>query len=214
MLKTTRLLLIRHGETDDNHSRVFQGQGGRGLNARGRDQARRLAERFERIGLRASALYCSDLERARETADLLSAALKLSPVADPALREVHVGAWQGLGYEEIATRYPDEWAAWRKGLDFKRGGGETYGELGDRVAAAIDSIVAAHPGETVAIVSHGAAIKVFVGRVLGLDTAALRRYRVASNTGVTLVERDGETDTLMVWNDASHLEDPLIALQA
>jgi probable phosphoglycerate mutase len=214
MLKPTRLLLIRHGETDDNHSRVFQGQGGRGLNARGRDQARRLAERFARIGLRAAALYCSDLERARETADLLSGTLGLAPIADPALREVHVGAWQGLGYEEIATRYPDEWDAWRRGIDFKRGGGETYAELGDRVAAAIDRIALAHPGETVGIVSHGAAIKVFVGRVLGLDTAALRRYRVASNTGVTLVERDGEIDTLMIWNDASHLEDPLRDLQA
>jgi broad specificity phosphatase PhoE len=209
---TTRLLLIRHGETDDNHRRVFQGQSGRGLNARGRAQAMSLAARFERVGLRAAALYCSDLERARETADLLSGALKLAPIADPALREVDVGAWQGLGYEEVASRYPEEWDAWRRGIDFKRGGGETYAELGDRMAAAIDGIVAAHAGETVAIVSHGAAIKVFVGRVLGLDTTALRRYRVASNTGVTLVTRDGEIDTLAIWNDASHLEDPLIDL--
>src|SRR6187431_3182247 len=98
-MATTKLLLIRHGETDENHRRVFQGQSGRGLNARGRDQALRLAARFERVGLRAAALYCSDLERARETADLLSGTLKLEPIADPALREVHVGAWQGLGYE-------------------------------------------------------------------------------------------------------------------
>ena len=211
-MATTKLLLIRHGETDDNHRRVFQGQSGRGLNARGRDQALRLAARFERVGLRAAALYCSDLERARETADLLSGTLKLPPIADPALREVHVGAWQGLGYEEIAARHPEEWDAWRRGIDFKRGGGETYAELGDRVAAAIDGIVAAHAGETVVIVSHGAAIKVFVGRVLGLDTAALRRYRVASNTGVTLVVREDVVDTLAIWNDASHLEDALIEL--
>jgi probable phosphoglycerate mutase len=211
-MQTTKLLLIRHGETDDNQRRVFQGQSGRGLNARGRDQATRLAARFERVGLRAAALYCSDLERAQETADLLSGTLKLAPTADPALREVHVGAWQGLGYDEIAARYPEEWAAWRGGVDFKRGGGETYAELGDRVTAAIDRIASAHAGETVAIVSHGAAIKVFVGRVLGLDTLALRRYRVAENTGVTLVVRDGEVDTLAIWNDASHLDDPLIEL--
>ena len=208
----TKLLLIRHGETDDNHRRIFQGQSGRGLNDRGREQATRLAARFERVGLRAAGLYCSDLERARETADLLSGALKLAPIADPALREVHVGAWQGLGYEDIAARHPEEWDAWRRGVDFRRGGGETYAELGDRVAAAINGIAAAHPGETAVIVSHGAAIKVFVGRVLGLDTLALRRYRVASNTGVTLVEREGGVDTLAIWNDASHLEDPLIAM--
>jgi probable phosphoglycerate mutase len=212
-MSKTKLLLIRHGETDDNHRRVFQGQGGHGLNARGREQARLLAARFARVGLRAAALYCSDLTRAQETASLLAGALALSPVADPALREVHVGAWQGLGYEEIAARFPDEWDAWKRGVDFNRGGGETYAELGDRVARSIDGIVEKHAGETVVIVSHGAAIKVFVGRVLGLDAVGLRRYRVASNTGVTLVEREGGVDTLVIWNDASHLDDPLIDLQ-
>ncbi|MEP7123304.1 MAG: histidine phosphatase family protein [Byssovorax sp.] len=211
----TRLLLIRHGETDDNHRRIFQGQAGRGLNARGRDQSIRLAARFEQLGLRAQALYCSDLDRARETAELLSGALGVAPIAEPRLREVHVGEWQGLGYDDIAARYPDEWDAWRRGVDFKRGGGgETYAEVGDRVAAAVDSIAAAHAGETAVIVSHGAAIKVFVGKVLGLDTSALRRYRVAANTGVTLVEREGGVDTLAIWNDASHLEDPLSELRS
>ncbi|MEO7596386.1 MAG: phosphoglycerate mutase family protein, partial [Byssovorax sp.] len=57
----TRLILIRHGETDDNYRRVFQGQSGRGLNARGREQAGLLAARFGRVGLRATAFYCSDL---------------------------------------------------------------------------------------------------------------------------------------------------------
>ena len=208
----TRLILIRHGETDDNQRRVFQGHSGRGLNARGREQVARLAARFERVGVQATAFYCSDLERAQETADLLSGALKLAPVATKALREVHVGTWEGLGYESISVDFPDEWAAWRRGVDFKRGGGETYAELGDRVSGAIDGMVAAHPGGTVVIVSHGAAIKVFVGRVLGLDTAALRRYRVAANTGVTVVEREDGVDTLVIWNDASHLEDPLIEI--
>ena len=210
----TRLILIRHGETDDNYRRVFQGQSGRGLNARGREQAALLAARFGRVGLRATAFYCSDLERAQETADLLSGALKLTPVATPALREIHVGTWQGLGYEEISAGFPEEWEAWRRGVDFRRGGGETYAELVDRVSGAIDGMVAAHAGGTVVIVSHGAAIKVFVGRVLGLDTSALRRYRVASNTGVTVVEREDGVDNLVIWNDASHLEDPLIEIQS
>lgn len=208
----TKLLLIRHGETEDNHRRVFQGHSGRGLNARGRDQAARLAARLERIGLRPTAFYCSDLERAQETADLLSGALKLAPVATKALREIHVGTWEGLGYEQISAGFPDEWAAWRRGVDFKRGGGETYAELGDRVSAAIDGMVAEHAGGTVVIVSHGAAIKVFVGRVLGLDTAALRRYRVSPNTGVTVVEREDGVDHLMILGDVSHLEDPLLEI--
>lgn len=207
-MRPTKLLLVRHGETDDNKNLVFQGQEGRGLNARGRDQAARLAARFVAAKIRPAALVSSDLDRARETADILGRAVGLTAALDPDLREVFLGGWQGLDHEQIAARFPDEWAAWQRGDDVRRGGGETYADLGDRVTGAIERIAAGHPGEVVAVVSHGAAIKAFVGRVLGLGTAGLRTFRVASNTGVTVVERSAEgVARLLVWNDAAHLGD-------
>ncbi len=204
----TKLLLVRHGETDDNKNLVFQGQTGRGLNARGREQAGKLAARLAAAGSRPRAMVTSDLDRARETAEILGAALDLAPSLDPDLREVYLGAWQGLSYAEIAARFPEEWAAWRAGEDIHRGGGETYAELGERVARAMERIADTYEGGAVVVVSHGAALKSFVARVLGIGTAGMRAFRVAVNTGVTIVERDAERRWLLaVWNDAAHLGD-------
>lgn len=212
-MPTTKLLLVRHGETDDNKSLIFQGQEGRGLNAQGREQAARLAARLAGGRGRPAQLYASDLERARETAEILGRALGLAPRLDPELREVRLGAWQGLSQDEVAARFPEEWEAWRRGLDGRRGGGESYAELGDRMDRALGRIAAAHAGETVAIVSHGAAIKMAVARVLGVAVAGLRAFRVPVNTGVTMLEREGDEDArfrLVVWNDAAHLHDAVL----
>lgn len=212
-MRSTKLLLVRHGETDDNKNLVFQGQTGRGLNARGRDQAARLAARLVATGIRATSLHASDLDRARETAEILGRAIGLDPSLDPDLREVFLGTWQGLSHAQIAERFPDEWAAWQRGEDIRRGGGETYVDLGERMARAVDRIADARPGEAGIVVSHGAAIKVLVARVLGVGAAGLRAYRVSSNTGVSVVERtEAGTWRLLAWNDASHLGDPLTEL--
>ncbi|AGP38882.1 hypothetical protein BE21_04940 [Sorangium cellulosum] len=208
---TTKLMLIRHGETDDNRAQVFQGQAGRGLNARGREQAARLAARFAGARLRLAAVYCSDLERAEETAARLASALGLRAVADPALREVSLGAWQGLSRGEVQARFPEEWAAWRSGVDGRRGGGETYAELGDRMMRALDRIAARHAGEAVGVVSHGAAIKTAVGRMLQMDGSGLKALQVPANTGVSLIEHDPKSGyRVVVWNDAAHLGDALV----
>jgi probable phosphoglycerate mutase len=204
----TKLILVRHGGTDDNRNLVFQGQDGRGLNAHGRDQAARLAARLVAIAARPAGLYTSDLERARETADILGRALGVTPQLDPDLREVFLGAWQGLTHDEVAARFPDEWAAWQRGEDLARGGGESYAQLGDRVARAIGRIADAHAGGAAVIVSHGAALKIFAARVLGLATPGLRAFRVMTNTGVTVVERTAAgAYRLLVWNDVAHLHD-------
>jgi probable phosphoglycerate mutase len=210
-MTTTKLILVRHGETDDNKNRIFQGQSGRGLDAHGREQAARLAARLSGAQRRPVALYASDLERARETAEILGRALGLAPRLDPALREVSLGAWQGLSYEEVEARFPAEWEAWRRGVDLKRGGGESYAELGDRMERAAGRIADAHPGEAALVVSHGAAIKILVGRALGVGAPGLRAFRVPANTGVTVLEREDDGRfRLVLWNDAAHLGDPVL----
>jgi probable phosphoglycerate mutase len=215
MPSPTKLLLVRHGETDDNKNLIFQGQDGRGLNARGRDQAARLAARLVGARVKLAALYTSDLERAVETAGILGRAIGLDPRLDPDLREVFLGGWQGKTYAEVAAAYPEEWAAWQRGEDLKRGGGESYAELADRMLRAVARVADAHPGEAAAIVSHGAAIKIFVARVLGLGTPGLRAYRVSTNTGVTVVERGADgAYRLLVWNDVAHLHDAVAEVLA
>jgi probable phosphoglycerate mutase len=211
-MSKTRLLLVRHGETDDNRNLVFQGQLGLGLNALGREQAALLGARLARGALRPAALVASDLDRARETAEILGLALDLVPALDPDLREVYLGTWQGLTFTEIAARFPDEWSAFRAGRDVRRGGGETYAELGVRVSRALTAVADAHPGQTSLVVSHGAALKSFVARVLGLGSEGMRAFSVQSNTGVTVVERNEGLWRLLVWNDDAHLQDAVLAM--
>ncbi|CAN5825595.1 hypothetical protein BH11MYX4_BH11MYX4_41520 [soil metagenome] len=153
----TLLYLARHGETDDNARLVFQGQTGKGLNARGRAQARRLAERMHKS--RVSSIFTSDLERAVETSLIVGAACGVEPGMDPDLREVDVGLWSGKSHHEIRELYPEEWAAWSDGLDLRRGGGETYAELAARIERAVARICATDARDPVLVVSHGGAIK-------------------------------------------------------
>jgi broad specificity phosphatase PhoE len=199
------LLFARHGETPDNRSLVFQGQGGRGLNALGRAQAARLAERMKLV--RPDVIVSSDLERALETATIVATACRLDIETDADLREVDVGTWTGKSYAEIEARYPEEWAAWSNGLDVRRGGGETYGELADRVERAVARVAIAHPRRRVLLVSHGGAIKAYVAKILGVSAEGLRALAGVGNAGVTHVERDARgRSRLLGWNDVAHLE--------
>jgi len=199
------LLLVRHGQTADNASRVFQGQGGRGLNDEGRRQARQLAERLRTAGV--DRIVSSDLERAVETARIVGGALSLTAETDEALREVNVGAWTGLSYAQVAERFPEEWTAWGAGKDIRRGGGETYAELALRIAGAVERIAAAGDHETILVVSHGAALRSFVCRLLGLPAQGSRVLAGMVNTAITTITTDEHGMRLMSWNDSAHLGD-------
>ena len=134
------ILLARHGETDHNvPPQRVQGWIDIPLNAHGREQALELAEAVAERGVRA--LYSSHLARARETAEIVGAALGLTPTLDERLAESNRGSWEGRLLEEIEREEPELWAAWRRGGEsFRFPGGESLREHADRVAAALDHI--------------------------------------------------------------------------
>lgn len=111
---------------------------------------------------------------------------------DPRLRELHLGAWQGLTSEQARERFPDEHAAWRAGADIPRGGGETYGQAGERAAAAVACHMDAVPaGGTLVAVTHGGTARAALGVLLGLPAAAWPRLAPLGNTcWSVLVEGD------------------------
>jgi broad specificity phosphatase PhoE len=152
-------LLARHGETDDNLPPLrVQGSRDTPLNATGRAQAAELAERLREES--PAALYCSQLVRARETAEAVGAAVGLHPVVDERLAEGHRGAWEGKLFEDIARDEPEAFAAWRRaGEDFRFPGGESLREHSDRVVAALEDITRAGSGPAV-VVCHGGSIRV------------------------------------------------------
>lgn len=154
-----RLILIRHGETDWNVQGRYQGQADVPLNARGRQQAARVAESLANSGI--SAIYASDLRRARETAEALARVTGLEVCYDSRLREVDQGEWEGMPFAEIQSRYPELVKRRRENpLAVPPPGGETVRQVRERALAAVGDIIRAHPGGRIAIISHGLSLAV------------------------------------------------------
>jgi probable phosphoglycerate mutase len=181
----TTILLVRHGETDWNANRRIQGQTNSSLNERGRAQARALAD--ELAGEPIAAVYSSDLDRARETAEIIAARLDLPVVVDPALRERNFGSWEGRTVDELEERWPGAWARWRNGNE-GQGDVEDHLELAARVRDAIHRLAAAHPGERILVVAHGGAIRVILMDAAGLAYPEGRREQPSiGNCDVSLL---------------------------
>ena len=160
----TTLIFVRHGETDWNAQHRWQGHSDTKLNDVGREQARRLAEELETV----DAVYSSDLARARETAEILAARLRLEVRLDPRLRERGFGAWEGMTMNEIESSFPEEQARWRAG-NAAGVGEESFEAFATRVGSFIEEVSRRHDGEAVLVVAHGGTIRVAHAVATGLD---------------------------------------------
>ena len=155
----TRLILIRHGETDWNVEGRWQGHIDVPLNENGRRHARRLAVELTKAGIQA--IYSSDLTRALETARPLAESLGLLIRTDRRLREINLGEWQGLLLTDIQMRHAELFRSHMADpLSVASPGGETALQVEQRAKHALDEILQMHPDETVAIVAHGFVIAV------------------------------------------------------
>lgn len=153
----TTLLLIRHGQTDWNLDGRYTGQSDIPLNSTGREQARQAAERLG--DWVPEAVYSSDLWRARETAEIIARRYGLSVLVDARLREINQGVWEGMHFDEIRRRYAQELARREADpLNVAPPGGETVGQVRERVLGAVSDIARCHPAGTVVLVSHALAL--------------------------------------------------------
>jgi 2,3-bisphosphoglycerate-dependent phosphoglycerate mutase len=203
--RMTELLLIRHGETDMNRELRFQGQVNVGLNTRGHEQAQRLAARM--AGETADAFYVSDLLRARQTAEPIASELSLKPVAEKGLREQHFGRVDGMRVDDIQREHPEAWAGWlRFDEDFAMPQGESTRSFHARVMEAVQRLVAAHPRQTVVVVTHGGVLDMIyrTARSLGLNGP---RQSEIPNAGLNRIRaREGAME-ILAWADTRHLGD-------
>jgi probable phosphoglycerate mutase len=203
----TVFYLIRHGETDWNLSGRWQGHADVPLNALGRAQARRLAERLRRELVRPDAIYSSDLLRAWETAEIVGATLGITPQPLPALREIDVGAWSGLNRAEVLERDQDLVERLESGEDARRGGtGERFAELYRRVVGTVDQLAAAHPNGRLVLVTHGGPVRALLLHGARDKRDALPRRLHIGNTSVSLLIGGRTGWDLGMINDMSHLE--------
>jgi broad specificity phosphatase PhoE len=185
----TTILLARHGESDWNRSKQWQGFADRPLTDRGRRQAAELAERLE--GTELDAVYSSDLQRARDTAEVVALAKGLKVQTTTEFREVDVGSWSGLTRSEAEARFPEQYERWLQGGE-GWDDGETYEQLGERVVRAIQRIAKDHEGERVLVVAHGGTIRAIHAAALGIDVHTYRRIqRVEPNATLSAVCLEG-----------------------
>jgi len=196
----TTILLARHGESDWNRTKRWQGFADRPLTELGRRQASELGERLEDTEL--DAIYSSDLQRARETAEIVARSKRLDVKTVRDLREVDVGSWSGLTRAEAETRYPEAYARWLQGAE-GWDDGETYDQLGERVVRAIQRIAKDHDGQRVLIVAHGGTIRAIHAAALGVDVHTYRRIqRVEPNATLSAVcVEDGHVTELCRTED-------------
>jgi broad specificity phosphatase PhoE len=181
----TTILLARHGESDWNRDRRWQGHADRPLTDLGRAQARALADRLAATEL--DAVYSSDLERARETAAIVAEPHQLPVKELPELREVDVGSWSGLTRAEAEERYPTAFRRWTEGEE-GWDDGETYEQLSERVVGAVMAVAARHPHDRVLLVAHGGSIRAVHAAALGVDVHTYRRIqRVEPNATLSAV---------------------------
>ena len=206
-MDSTRVLLIRHGQSEGNAERRFGGHTATPLSRRGRRQAEATARALadEKI----TAIYSSDLLRAVETADALAMALNLSVENSGAFRERSVGVMEGLTFEEAAERYPEQYAALlRRDFEHVILGGESYRQLLDRASHVLDRAIEANRGGRIAVFSHTGAICILTLHLMGaLDAPTLRPVWVATaNCGITRIDirSDGFIRVLAI-NDTRHL---------
>ena len=199
----TRIIVIRHGETEWNVARRIQGQGDSRLTAEGNEQAVALARRLAREEF--DVLISSDLGRAMETARRIAELNPHAVVPDARFRERNFGAGEGLTYDEIDRRFPNAFS--RVGEvdpDYAIPGGESRRQFHERVAQAFESVVREHAGKTVVVVAHGGVLATFYRYIHDIGLEAPHPIPIA-NASYNALTHDGGAFAVEAWADTDHL---------
>ena len=206
-METTRVLLIRHGQSEGNAAGRFGGHTATPLSTRGRRQAEATAEALSAENI--TAIYSSDLSRAVETAMPLARLTGLDVEQSNAFRERGVGVMEGLTFEEAAAQHPAQYAALlRRDFDHVLLGGESYRQMLERASRQLDLAIEQHKGGRIALFSHTGTICILALHLMGaLDAPELRPVWIATaNCGIARFElrTDGFVRVLAL-NDTRHL---------
>jgi len=202
-----KILLIRHGEVVWNKQACYTGWTDLPLTEVGIEQARRVAERLSDEPL--EAVYCSDLQRAAVTAQVIAAPHKLSPIVDADLRELNYGEWEGVAEADLPTLCPDLYAAWTASpAEIAAPQGESFSQLRDRVRGVVARIMAERPDGTVAMVGHKSVNRVLLCHLLGVDINLYKRIG-QDNGAVSSIIFTPERAQIASLNDTCHLPNDL-----
>lgn len=200
----TTIYLIRHGQAEGNLYRRCHSWHNGLLTIRGREQLHALERRFD--GVHFDAVYSSDLYRAMSTAGAVYRPRGLTLRVDPALREIGAGIWEDRPWGQLLHDDRERLSAFLHcDPNWQVEGGETYPQVRARVQRTVERIAAAHPEQTVAVVSHGCAIRAGLSAWLGLPMDRMGQLPLGDNTSVAKLEVENGRVTVVYYNDNSHL---------
>lgn len=209
----TRLILVRHAETEGNLNGLWHGRLDAPLTPRGRRQVEatgpRVAELAQQYGL--DAFYVSPLARAQSTAAAIAAATGISPLIDEGLTEFDLGDWEGRSFVDLRET-EDLWGHWDQDPTFAPPNGESPASFAARVVATMRRLTDAHAGGSVLIVTHGGVISNLLDRWLGSKVGDWRTWD-PHNCAISVLERASGSDDRwlpLLVNDISHLPEDAI----
>ncbi len=210
----TKIYLIRHAEAEGNQREFFQGNIDTPLTEKGEQQIEYLAKRFAEIPL--DAIYTSPFQRAKLTAEAVNRYHKLPISPEYDLREINGGEWEGRAWIDIPKAFPRQYELWTEKMWlFSAPNGDSMTDVYFRMQAVMTQIAKEHAGQTVAVFSHGCAVRNFLAAVESGNIAGLAAVGWSDNTAVSLMEYDTDSDkwTLIFKNDSTHLPQSLSTLR-
>lgn len=204
-IKMAQIILVRHGEVAGNtgDKMAFVGWGDLELTENGVRQSHAVAEFISAENV--SAVYSSDLQRARITAERIAEKQGLNVTVDPDLREVNYGAWENLGEEELLANWREQWQARQNDpWNVAPPDGECYAQMWSRFFPKWEQIVERHKNQTAVLVGHNGLIRILICHLLGAPFENFKRVHV-SNCGVSRVDIEADKVLVRCINDTSHL---------
>lgn len=197
-----RVYLFRHGETANSKEVCLNGHFDVGLSEDGKAQFREWAQVLKDEPFKA--IYSSDLDRTRTSAQILGEPHQLEPETYPELREICFGDWEGLSITEVEKRYPRQLSERMKDISaFKVEGGETFGQLKDRVIPRFNDIIARHPNDQIAMVCHGGVNRVILSHLL--EVPIKRIFRVKQDyAALNIIQYYGDEPVVELVGGASN----------
>ena len=206
----TTLYLIRHCEAMGNAKRLFQGWTDCDISETGKTQLRFLAERFE--GIQLDYVYASPLIRAYKTAKSVADPKGLSVETIEGLKELNAGIFDGKPFADCFGNNPDLAEIWdNHPQDFHPEGGESMRHAYERGRKAVEQMITAHQGQTIAAATHGGMIRCLMCELLYHDITRLKDTPWSENTAVSKIEFDEQLrPTVVFYNDASHVPEEFL----
>jgi len=203
-MPVTRLILVRHGETEWNRVERFRGRADVPLNAIGLAQAEATAQRIVRTW-QPAAIVASPLSRAVQTAEAIACQFSLTVEPQPDLIDIDFGHWQGTTAEQVRERWPELLERWYSAPHtVEIPGGETLAQLRVRAMAAVSALIERHRGQTIVLVGHTVLNRVLLLAMLGLGNE--RFWRLGQGTcAINVIDAEAADYTLVTLNDTAHL---------